>query len=281
MFTDNNLPSPQETSRTLFSEQDEIEYWESIYDRQDFLGFCYRARMNQALSWLDNADISGNSIILDAGCGTGVVTQGLAQRGYRVLGLDSSDAMLCKADRVCNTFRRENIQLMQGDVHTLPFRDSSIDAVVCLGVITYSKSEVKVLQELSRVLKPDGILILSILSKSHLAYYLDVPRFIKNRLTKVLSNRSVSLQNTEEKQSFTIRRYLISSISKSLNKLGLTVTEYKTVPLGLLTFFNRELPPEKLNMKITLLLERFRGIPLVGSFGGMCLFKAIKKKDSE
>ena len=33
-----------------FTDQTEIDYWESVYDRQDFNGICYRERINQALS---------------------------------------------------------------------------------------------------------------------------------------------------------------------------------------------------------------------------------------
>ncbi len=272
------MPSLKETSRTLFSGQAEIEFWESVYNRQDFLGFCYRARMNQALSWLDNAILSGNPTILDAGCGTGVATRALAQRGYRVFGIDASYGMILKANSVCNADGITNVQFIHGDVQSLPLQDSSVDAIVCLGVITYFKSEVKALQELSRVLKPDGILILSILNKAHLTYYLDLPRFINNRFKKTLGSRSSSPQNAQSKEGFTIRSYFIPSTLKSLQRKGFTVNEYKTVPLGLLTFFDRDLPPKRLNAKITLFLENFSKIPLVGSFGGMCLFKATKKK---
>ena len=272
------MPSLKETSRTLFSGQAEIEFWESVYNRQDFLGFCYRARMNQALSWLDNATLSGNPTILDAGCGTGVATRALAQRGHRVFGIDASYGMILKANSVCNADGITNVQFIHGDVQSLPLQDSSVDAIVCLGVITYFKSEEKALQELSRVLKPDGTLILSILNKAHLTYYLDLPRFINNRFKKNLGSRSSSPQNTQAKESLDIRSYFIPNILKSLQRKGFTVNEYKTVPLGLLTFFDRDLPPKRLNAKITLFLEKFSKIPLVGSFGGMCLFKATKKK---
>lgn len=282
MFTEKQAkkPSLKETSHTPFAGQTEIEYWESIYNRKDFSGFCYRARMNQALSWLDKASLSRNPTILDAGCGTGVVTRELAQRKYRVLGIDASYGMILKAKIVCNTDGRANVQLIQGDVQSLPLQDSSVDGVVCLGVITYFKSEEKALQELSRVLKPDGTLILSILNRSHLTYYLDLPRFINNRFKKALGSGSASPQNTQAKESLPIRSYFIPSILKSLEQRGFMVMEYKTVPLGLLTFFNHELPPKRLNVKITLFLERFSKIPLIGSFGGMCLFKATKKRRS-
>ncbi len=90
-------------SPLLFSEPTEVDYWESVYARQDFLGFCYRQRMNQALSWLDAADLSQNSTILDAGCGAGIVTREVAERGYQVIGMDYSCGMIEKADSICNT----------------------------------------------------------------------------------------------------------------------------------------------------------------------------------
>ncbi|MFB0563661.1 MAG: hypothetical protein ACETWM_20875, partial [Candidatus Lokiarchaeia archaeon] len=59
----------------LFSNQANINYWESIYGRHDFSGVSIRRRMARALSWLDNLNLPKNSKILDVGCGVGVMAK--------------------------------------------------------------------------------------------------------------------------------------------------------------------------------------------------------------
>jgi len=63
---------------------------------------------------------------------------------------------------------------------------------------------------------------------------------------------------------------------KSLQNQGFSIIEYKTIPHGIFTFGGLEIPPRKLNMKITLFLEGLSNLPLIDSFGGLYLFRARK-----
>ena len=251
--------------------------------------------MNQTLSWLEASNLSRNSMILDAGCGAGIVTRGLAKRGHIVIGTDYSYDMLEKATSVCNTDRDLRVKFSQVDVESLPFKDASFDMVVCLGVVTYLESEERALHELSRLLRPGGVLILSSLNKAHLVNYLDLPvlvRDVLDRLVKLGRNTIKSIigtriasriaiwrrrKRTEIKNRTPVyRRYFTPKLITSLELQGLSVLEYTTVPLGLLTFFGRTIPPQGMNMKVTMFLERFLDVPLIGPLGGMCIFRVRK-----
>ena len=260
-----------------FSTQAEIDYWKSIYDREDFLGNCYKQRMNQAISWLDTAGLSRNSIIVDVGCGAGILLQQIARRGYRTIGTDYSRAMIREARSICDMELRPRVQFVQGDVERLPFADSSLDFIICLGVVTYLRSEVKALSELSRVLIPNGTLILSVVNKAHLPHYLDLPRFAKLRVQKALGMKTIyTRRKANSNTQSTVRSYFIPEIIKSLQHQGFEVEDYRTVPLGLLTFLGFAIPPVKINAKITALLAQPKSIPVIRSFGGMCIFRALK-----
>ena len=286
-------PKVKEHSREFFSHEVEVERWESVYDRQDFRGFCYRARMNQTLSWLDASSLSRDSMTLDAGCGAGIVTREVAKRGHQVVGIDYSYDMIEKAHSICNTDGNLRVNFSQVDVESLPFKDSSFDMIVCLGVVTYLESEEKVLHEFSRVLKPGGVLILSSLNKAHLVIYLDLPilvgdilntlvKFARITLKKILGTRiatriAIWRKRTEIKEASPVyQRYFTPKLITSLELQGFSVLEYTTVPLGLLTFFGRTIPPQKVNMKMTMFLERFLNVPLIGPLGGMCIFRVTK-----
>lgn len=266
--------SAKRYTQRRFSDQTEVDYWESVYDRQDFLGSCYKQRMNQALSWLDGVNLPKDAMILDAGCGAGVVAGEVARRGHLVFGMDFSRDMVDRANTLCNTRAGLNVQLLQGDIQRLPFKDSSFDSIVCLGVITYLRSEENAVREFSRVLKPQGILILSILNKAHLLHYVDLPNRAKPLIRKVLNTWS-NKELTEADD--VVRRYFIPKLKNALERQGFVVLEFKTVPLRLVTLFGHELPPKGLNIKVTMFMERFSRIPLVGSLGGMCIFYARKE----
>lgn len=102
-----------------------------------------------------------NATILDLGCGSGPVTAALRQQGRHVIALDYSPDMLQLAARRLAGQGAATTGLVRGDSRRLPFRDQALDAVVCLGVISYVQDYACVLREIRRVLKRDGRLVLS------------------------------------------------------------------------------------------------------------------------
>jgi len=260
----------------LFSNRTNIDYWESIYNRQDFLGVCYRKRMGQALSWIDNSNLSENSKILDVGCGAGMTAKEVANRGYEIWGMDYSHNMIRKAKDICNA--KVDINFLQGDIESLPFKDSVFDMVLCLGVITYLKSEQKALQEMSRILKPGGTMILSILNKFSLAKCLDISVLVKRRLQRIAGDRIVSWQKRAEieENRFAVKSYFIPSLRNALKTAGFTELACMMVQYGPLTFFGRKIFPMRININITTFLEKFSNIPIIRSSGNMCLFRLRK-----
>lgn len=101
--------------------------------------------------------------ILDAGCGTGILTQELAERGVNVTGIDLSSGMLAIAREKLRHF--ENVVLARADVAALPLPTSSFDAVVCFTVLEFVCQPAEALREMWRVLKPGGRLVVGVLNR--------------------------------------------------------------------------------------------------------------------
>jgi O-antigen biosynthesis protein len=104
------------------------------------------------------AALAAGRRVLDAGCGTGYGTQMLVHAGSQsVHGLDSAP------DAVRATARLTGgaAEIVQGDIHQLPFDDASFDLVVCFEVIEHVEERDRVLAELRRVLTDDGLLVIS------------------------------------------------------------------------------------------------------------------------
>ncbi|MBI3943709.1 MAG: class I SAM-dependent methyltransferase [Chloroflexi bacterium] len=95
----------------------------------------------------------------DLGCGPGYLVFRLAAQapGLRITGVDLSDEMLAEAETQA---RRAGVagrvRFKKGDVQRLPFPDASLDLVVSTLSLHHWSQPVAVLDEVARVLRPDG-----------------------------------------------------------------------------------------------------------------------------
>ncbi|MGD9735439.1 MAG: class I SAM-dependent methyltransferase [Solirubrobacterales bacterium] len=106
--------------------------------------------------WWAAQAVAGKDV-LDAGCGTGYGSAILAAVAATVTGVDISAEAVEEADRRLG----EKGSVVQGDLRKLPFDDDSFDAVVCWETIEHIEDGSAVLAELRRVLRPDGLLLVS------------------------------------------------------------------------------------------------------------------------
>jgi phosphatidylethanolamine/phosphatidyl-N-methylethanolamine N-methyltransferase len=107
----------------------------------------------------DRMDIQAGDRILEVGVGTGINTS-LYPRNCHITGIDLSTSMLEKArDRV----RREglrNVRLMEMDAANLTFADDSFDIVYAPYLVSVVPDPVRVVQEMRRVCRPGGRIII-------------------------------------------------------------------------------------------------------------------------
>lgn len=96
-----------------------------------------------------------NLAALDAGCGSGRYLKALQDRGAVAMGVDLSEAMLSRA-------RMVGARIVRGDLCALPFEDRSLDLVVCGLALGDVEALDVALAEMSRVLRPGGSVIYSV-----------------------------------------------------------------------------------------------------------------------
>ena len=90
---------------------------------------------------------TGDGRCLDVGCGTGVATTAVAERGWWVVGVDVSAEQLDVA-------RRRGLEVVEGSAHELPFEDESFDAAVSVLTHTDVGDFRATVAEIARVLRP-------------------------------------------------------------------------------------------------------------------------------
>ena len=102
-----------------------------------------------------------DSKILEIGCGTGRVLKGLYNEGYNVLGFDFDFSSLMSINQ------RKKYPVFLADILNIPVKDNSFDLALCFGVINSiedEKSRVNILINIKKILKKDGIFIISLIN---------------------------------------------------------------------------------------------------------------------
>lgn len=101
--------------------------------------------------------------ILDCGCGPGSLSLDLAKRLQKtgnIIGMDIQAGQLAAAQEQAEQCGLDNVQFLQGSVFSLPFPEQYFDCVLAHAVLYHIPNPEKALQEISRVLKPEGIVAL-------------------------------------------------------------------------------------------------------------------------
>jgi ubiquinone/menaquinone biosynthesis C-methylase UbiE len=114
--------------------------------------------------------VSKNNIsILDVGCGNAWVADYYTEKGIRVVSFDISHKNTKKAlEKVIS----EKHSAAVGDSFKLPFKECSIDTVIASEIIEHVIDPKEFVNELFRVVKPGGKLIITTPYKEKLKYYL-------------------------------------------------------------------------------------------------------------
>jgi ubiquinone/menaquinone biosynthesis C-methylase UbiE len=97
--------------------------------------------------------VSGSDRVLDVGCGEGYVLARI--RSKEIVGLDISETAL---ERISGSRAR----LVRADAARMPFTDSYFDGAICSETLEHVPEPGKIVKEISRVVRPGGIVLLSV-----------------------------------------------------------------------------------------------------------------------
>lgn len=116
-------------------------------------------------------EYSWNKTVLDIACGDGYGTRMLADTAMKVIGVDIS---LDTLSRAAIKYPHPRISFLQGNITTIPLASNSVDLVTSFETIEHLEQHDSMLTEICRVLRPDGILIISSPDKYE---YSDLPGY--------------------------------------------------------------------------------------------------------
>lgn len=119
-------------------------------------------RLDLALNlMLENLDLSSKKCVIgDFGCGLGIFTRSIGKlfSHSKIIGLDYTKSLI-HTQKLCPS---DNTMFSMGDVQNLPFKPDSFDFIVSLDVLEHVDDPITALQEINRVLKDDGVFLVSV-----------------------------------------------------------------------------------------------------------------------
>lgn len=119
------------------------------------------------LRYLNPKLFNSDSVILDAGCGYGSVAVKLAKNKIQVIGVDVLESKVLTARQLARKAGVDRkAEFMVGSMTNLVFPNNFFDAAISLDAIEFVEDDKKAFEELARVLKPSGRLIVSVLHKN-------------------------------------------------------------------------------------------------------------------
>jgi SAM-dependent methyltransferase len=129
------------------------------YERRRYGGIVRRINVLSLKRTLRRAlrGVRSGGLLLDAPCGTGILTDFLEDSGYRVAGTDLSASMLSVARP-----RSRTIGVVRADIDRLPYRPSAFDAVVCVRFMMLLPAERRPMVLRALAALTDGPLIVTV-----------------------------------------------------------------------------------------------------------------------
>jgi ubiquinone/menaquinone biosynthesis C-methylase UbiE len=258
----NNLTTTKISGRIIelsehFSKRS--NYWEEIYSKRknppNFMIYELDSRMGKALSAIDRFSNGKTINILDIGCGTGHYIEELLIRNHNVTGTDVAFGMLMKAKQKLNKFSGKS-NLINSNIENLPFQDKSFDAIFCIGVIEYLPDISKALKEIYRVLKSDGIVILSAPNLYSLKFLMDPYyvvrgfRFLLKKLGVDIKKRTQTKYDISMNIDFSNKRFRLRKLIEIFKDEKFRVFNISPVAYGPFTFFQKAYFKLNTNIKI-------------------------------
>jgi ubiquinone/menaquinone biosynthesis C-methylase UbiE len=164
-----------------------------------------RAELTKEVLEILERELKGKPKILDLCCGTGHLVGLLSQLGDYT-GLDFAPRMIstCKE-------RYTNKDFIVGDAEQLPFKDKSFDCVVCFWSFHHIVYPDNVLDEIKRVLKPGGFLLIATFKDAKLNLAAKLGDLVSDSYygyaTKRHSKKSMRKLMSERFKSFDIQTY--------------------------------------------------------------------------
>ena len=129
--------------------------------------------------------------LLDCGCGTGNNLTALLRPHGRAFGFDVTPGGLAYA-------RRATLPVVCADMRAIPFRSGSVDIATSFDVFQYVEDDYAVMQDIARVIKPGGGLVvtasaMNVLRGGHAGTWPEIRRYTTGRMRSIVEQSGLRI----------------------------------------------------------------------------------------
>ncbi len=193
--------------------------WEQRYQKPAF-----KARLRAVEECLAGRDLHGQHW-LDAGCGSGTLARYLLEAGANVLGVDAAEEMITLARELAIAKRIEPTEQLRFEhiatIARLPLADRLLDGILCSSVLEYVPDPAACLTEFARVVRPGGLLVVSVANRNSLVRK---AQLATHRLGRILGQRWCAFLD------YSHNHYAAAGFRRVLKEHGFAPT--KVIPFG-------------------------------------------------
>ncbi|MBR1684944.1 MAG: class I SAM-dependent methyltransferase [Clostridia bacterium] len=133
-------------------------FWDRVAWVYDVFVNMINRKTHRELRHIMGELIQGDDRVLECACGTGLLSAVIAEKCQALTATDYAPRMIQKAKKNCSRF--QNITFGHSNILSLDFPDGAFDKVVAGNVIHLLDEPIKALDELNRVCRPGGVLII-------------------------------------------------------------------------------------------------------------------------
>lgn len=187
------------------------ENWSMLYQRASFMD-RRELFIGLAKKWFED-----KSQVLDYGCGSGVLSFELARNGFEVVAVDASPGMISRArtESASGSYITPTFECI--DPHAWFDEPREFENIVCSSVIEYVEDDQAFMRQLSDIIKPGGLMLISVPNAASL---------IGRLQDGLLRIRSIlGTQDGEKDVSYANKRYTKHDMSAISNNAGLDIVE--------------------------------------------------------
>ena len=184
-------------------------FWDRISPLYDLFEHVYNGKVYSGTGAKVAELIDPSDVVLECACGTGAISQYIAPKCKKLIATDFSTGMLHQASRKCRKYG--NVVFKKADITALKCKDARFNKVVAGNVIHLLPEPEKALQELERVVKPGGKII--------------IPTYINmSRNTGTIAVKFITLLGADFKRQFDLDSY-----KKFFSDMGYSDVAYHVV----------------------------------------------------
>lgn len=138
--------------------EEALMFWSKISGVYDLVENIYNGKANARTTDYVASLMDKDDKVLECACGTGMFSVKIAPCVKSLTATDFADGMLKRAKKKCSKF--SNVLIESGDITALKYEDNSFDKAVAANVIHLLDDPKKAIDELKRVVKPGGTIVI-------------------------------------------------------------------------------------------------------------------------